>query len=87
VQRYEVFSDYPNLLLSFLFLWFLSPNTPKEKNNTPRVFFNTPFLFSDKARLISDKARLFENNRSLLTSRLIQKRLQSLSVLQPSNIA
>jgi len=67
VQRYEVFSDYPNLLLSFLFLWFLSPNTPKENNITPRVFFNTPFLFSDKVRLI-------ENNRSLLTSRLIQKK-------------
>ena len=49
-------------------------NTPKENNITPKVFFNTPFLFSDKASLIPDKARLFEKNRSLLTSRLIQKK-------------
>jgi hypothetical protein len=47
VSTCDIFSDYPNLWLSFLFLWLLSPNTPKEnkitpKENkiTPKVFFN-----------------------------------------------
>ena len=52
-------------------------NTPKENNITPRVFSNTPFLFSDKARL-------FDNYRSLMQVDL-NKKLQSLSVLQPFN--